>query len=186
QLAGEGRGLLLQADARVVARTGMPVEATSAALALRQSGVGNREAIGGVCFDIGAENRSGHETAAVAPSEEPVDPPDAVHDGGGLPGSRPAVETARAANKVLGRRQHETAVPDRDTFHFSEVEPVAGDGPHARSDMMPDVSTSVQPPMGTHLPITESEARWGPPALSGHNRNSVDKGSRWTANGAPP
>ncbi|CAN0183705.1 unnamed protein product [Ectocarpus sp. 12 AP-2014] len=185
-LGGEGRGLLLQADARAVARTGMPVGATSAALALRQSGVGNREAIGGVCSDIGAENRSGHETAAVAPNEEPVAPPDAVHDGGGLPEFRPAVETAKAADRVLGRRQHETAVPDRDTIHLSEVESVAGDGPHARSDMMPDVSTSVQPPMGTHLPITESEARWGPPALSGDNRSSVDEGSRWTANGAPP
>ncbi|CAB1102503.1 unnamed protein product [Ectocarpus sp. CCAP 1310/34] len=189
QLAGEGRGLLLQADARAVARVGMPVGATSAALASRQSGVGNREAIGAVCSDIGVENRSGHETAAVTPSEEPVAPPDAVHDGGGLPESRLAVETARAADsadRVLGRRQHETAVPDRDTIHLSEVEAVAGDGPHTQSEMMPDVSTSVEPPTGTHLPITESEARWGPPALSGDNRSSVDERSGWTANGAPP
>lgn len=185
QLAGEGRGLLLQADARAVTRAGMPVGATSAALALRQSGGGNREAIGGVCSDIGGDNRSGYETAAVTPNEEPVAPPDAVHDGGGLSESRLAVETARAAASSPGRRQHETAVPDRDTIHLSEVEAVAGDGPHARSDMLPDVPTSVEPPMGTHLPITESEARGVPPVLSGDNRISVDEGSRWAANGAP-
>ncbi|CAN0028155.1 unnamed protein product [Ectocarpus sp. 8 AP-2014] len=187
QLAGEGRGLLLQADARAVTRAGMPVGATSAALALRQSGIGNREAIGGVCSDIGADNRSGYETAAVAPREEPVAPPGAVHDGGGLPESRLAVETARAADRVLGRRQHETAVPDRGAVHLSEVEAVAGDGPHARSDMLPGVSTTVEPPMGTHLPIAESEARRvPPPVLSGDSRISVDEGSRWAANGAPP
>lgn len=185
QLTDQGRGRLSQANARVATRVEMPVGATtSGALALRQSDGGDGEAIGGVYSDIGADNRSGHETAAVAPSEKPFAPTDALPDGGGLWESTLAVGTARAAASLLGRRQHETAVPDRDTDHLSEVEAVAGDGPHARSDMLTGVPTSVEPPMGTHLPIAESETRGGPPFLSVDNRSGVDEGSRWAASRA--
>lgn len=187
QVTGEGRGL---PGGRAVPRTGMPVlpvGATSAALALRQRGGGDGEALGGVYSYIGADNRSGHEmAAAVAPSEEPVIPPDAVHDGGSLSESSPAVETARAAGSLLGRRQYETAVADRGSGHLSEVEAVADDVPHALSQMLPGVPTSVE---GTHLPIAESEARAGPslpPVLSGDVRSSIDEGSRWAASRAPP